>query len=118
MKGRKNKIDFKVDEITLVLIVVAFAFFVSVYEKSTGSRQIDAQKITELIFDDHEISFVSNGVVDEDKMKEMQQTDYVTLKNQLNAKNDFCLYMEDANGNVIVAKGSSKLKDEIAYCNE
>src|SRR3989344_7684551 len=108
----------RIDEVTLVLIVLVLAVIVSVYEKSDKTEYIDAQEITELIFDDHDISFVSNGIIDEYKLKELQQTDYVTLKSQLNAKNDFCVYVEDADGNVIAAKGSSKLKSEIEYCNE
>ena len=113
-----KKFNFKVDEITLVLIVIALAFILSVYEKSNDSKQFDAEKITELILDDHDISFVNNGIVDENKLKEMQKTDYVTLKNQFNTKNDFCIYIEDADGKVIVAKGSSKLSKDIAHCRE
>lgn len=121
MKTHKKQLKskFKIDEIVLVLVVAFFAFIVSVYEKSSETgKTINAQEITEIILDDHYISFANNGVVDEDKLKEIQQIDYATLKSRLNAKNDFCVYIEDANGDVIVAKGSSKLNSEIAYCKE
>lgn len=118
MKGKKNKFKFKIDEMILVLVVASLAFIVSVYEKSNDSKKIDAKEITEIILDDHFMSFVINGVVDEGKLKEIQQMDYVTLKSRLNAKNDFCVYMEDSNGNVIIAKGSSKLSSEISHCKE
>ncbi len=114
-----KKTKFRIDEIVLVLVVISLALVVSVYEKSGGTgKAIDANEITEIIMDNHYISFANNGVVDEGKLKEIQQMDYVTLKSQLNAKNDFCVYIEDSDGNVLVAKGSSKLSREIAHCTE
>ena len=118
MKPNKNQLKhrFRIDEIALVLVVAVLASLVSVYEKSNDVKKIDAQQITDIIMDNHYISFANNGVIDEKKLKEIQKIDYVTLKSQLNAKNDFCVYIEDANGNVIAAKGSSKLSREIAQC--
>ncbi len=119
MEHKKQlKSKFKIDELVLVLIVAVLAFALSIYEKADEKSAIDAERITEMILDDHDISFVSNGVVDEDKMNEIQKMDYVTLKNQFKAKNDFCMYIEDSDGNVIVAKGSSKLNSEISHCKE
>jgi len=116
--NKTKKPSFKIDEIALVLIVVALAFIVGIYEKSSETKKIDAREITEIILDDHYMSFVSNGIVDETKLEEIRKMDYTSLKNSLNAKNDFCIYMEDSNGNVIVAKSSSKLKNEVANCAE
>ena len=118
-KKSSKKPKFKIDEIALVLVVAFFAIIVSIYEKSSETgEKINALEITEMILDDHYISFASNGVVDENKLKEIQQNDYASLKSRLNAKNDFCVYLEDANGDVIVAKGSSKLNRDIAHCRE
>ena len=120
MKPHKKQLksNFRIDEIALVLVVAVLAIFVSVYEKSNDIKKIDAGQITEIIMDDHYLSFASNGVIDDSKLKEIQKMDYTTLKSQLNAKNDFCMYIEDENGNVIVAKGSSKLSREISHCRE
>ena len=113
-----KKPSFRIDEITLVIIVVALAFIVGIYEKSSETKKIDAREITDIIFDDHYMSFVNNGVVDKAKLEELRRMDYTSLKNSLNAKNDFCIYLEDSKGNVIVAKGSSKLKNEVSHCAE
>ena len=117
-KKPTKKTNFRIDEIALVLVVAVLAIFVSVYEKSGDVKKIDAREITEIMMDDHHLSFANNGVIDDGKLKEIQKMDYTTLKSQLNAKNDFCMYIEDENGNVIVAKGSSKLSREIPHCRE
>ena|SRR3989344_2330837 len=113
-----KKTSFRIDEIALVLVVVALAFAVGIYEKSSETKKIDAREITDIIFDDHSMSFVNNGIVDETKLEEIKQMDYTSLKSSLNAKNDFCIYMEDSKGNVIVAKSSSALGREISHCAE
>lgn len=113
-----KKTNFRIDEIALVIVVIVLAFLVSVYEKSGDVKKIDAREITEIMMDDHDLSFASKGVIDEDKLIEIQKMDYITLKNQLNVKNDFCMYIEDENDNVILTKGSSKLKGEGIVCKE
>ncbi len=112
----KKKLGFKLDEIALVLIVAFLAMFVSIYDKS--SEHIDAEEITAMILDDRYISFANNGVVDEIKLKAIKSMKYSEFKKSLNAKNDFCIYLEDENGNIILAKGSSKLSMDGLACEE
>ena len=111
-----KKINFKIDEIMLVLIVAIIAVIVSIYEQNKDVNVIEAEKITAMILDDHEISFVNGGVVDEGKLKEVQSLDYKELKEELNAKKDFCIYMEDEIGNIILAKSSEKLSKDSSVC--
>ena len=120
MKPHKKqlKTNFRIDEIALVLVVAVLAIVVGVYEKLGNIKEIDAREITEIMMDDHHLSFANKGVINESKLKEIQKIDYTTLKSQLNAKNDFCMYIEDENGNVIVAKGSSKLSGDMSHCSE
>ena len=118
-KKESIKKRFRIDEITLVIIVIALAFIVGIYEKSGNSaKRIDAYEITEIIFDDHYMSFVNDGVIDPQKLEEIKKMDYIALKNGIDAKNDFCMYIEDTDGNVILAKSSSKLSEEISHCRE
>ena len=120
MKPHKKqlKTNFRIDEIAIVLVVAVLAIFVSVYEKSGNVRNIDAHEITEIMMDDHYLSFANNGVINDEKLEEIQKMDYTTLKSQLNAKNDFCVYVEDGNGGIILAKGSSKLNNDRIICRE
>ena|SRR3989338_9167818 len=118
-KKESIKKRFRIDEITLVIIVIALAFIVGIYEKSGNSaKRIDAYEITEIIFDDHYMSFVNDGVIDPQKLEEIKKMDYIALKNGIDAKNDFCMYIEDTDGNVLLAKSSSKLSEEISHCRE
>ena len=112
------KSKFKIDEITLILIVAIIAIFVSIYHKSSQSPVMEAKKITEVLTDDHGISFASNGIVDANKLEKIKNMDYTDLKSSMNMKNDFCFYIEDEKGDVILAKGSSKLDAEGIGCKE
>ena len=111
------KFNFKIDEIALVLIVAFVAMAVGISDK-TSKPEMGAEKITEIILDDHEISFANDGVIDENKLRQVQNMDYKEFKNHLNARNDFCIYIEGVNGNIILAKGSSKLSKDQLRCRE
>ena len=112
------KSKFKIDEITLVLIVAIIAIFVSIYHKSSQPPGMEAKKITEVLTDDHGISFASNGIVDANKLAEIRNINYADLRKSINAKDDFCIYIEDGDGNVILAKGSPKLSRDGLSCRE
>lgn len=112
------KLNFKIDEITLVLIVAIVTMVASIYDKLNKPTEMEAEKITDMILDDHDISFANNGVVDENKLKEIRNMDYADFKKSLKAKNDFCVYIEDENGNVILVKGSGKLNGDGLNCRE
>ena len=107
-----KKSNFKIDEITLVLIVAVLAIVVSVYDKLAPAKITEAEKIIGLVTDDHSASFANNGIVDENKLREIKDMSYNDFKKSLNVRNDFCVYVEDGNGNVIFAKGSEKLSKE------
>ena len=111
----------KIDEMMLVLIVAIIFMAVSIYDKLNKTRDnptMEAEKITEMILDNHGISFAIGGIVDEEKLKEIKNINYDDFKKSLNVKNDFCIYIEDGNGNLILAKGSSKLNKDGLYCGE
>ena len=115
------KPNFKIDEITLVLIVAVLIMIVTVYDKTnkTGHEpKMEAEKITEIILDNHGISFATGGIINENKLEEIKNINYADLKKSLNAKNDFCIYIEDGNGNVILSKGSSRLDKDGIICRE
>ena len=113
-----QKPNFKIDEMILLLIVALIAIVVVVNDKLNEAGGTEAEKITEMILDDHTISFANNGVIDESKLKEIQSMDYNDFKNFLKVKNDFCIYIEDEDGNIILSKGSSKLAKDGIYCLE
>lgn len=110
-----QKSKFKVDELTLVLIVALIAIIVAINNKSSEPG-MEAKRIADAIMDDHGISFASNGIVDENRLEEVRSMGYRDLKGSLKARNDFCVYLEDEDGSIILAKGSSKLDGEGLGC--
>ena len=121
MKSHKHQIlksNFKIDEVVLVLIVAFLAIIISIYNKANEPKGMEAEKITAMVLDDHEISFASNGIVDGTKLKEIQSINYKDFKKSLKVKNDFCLYLEDENGNIILTKGASQLNKDGLVCRE
>ncbi|MEK6983370.1 MAG: hypothetical protein AABX33_02255 [Nanoarchaeota archaeon] len=112
------KSNFKIDELALVLIVAIAAMIVSIYDKSNKNMGIEAERIAELILDNHELSFAHNGIIDENKLQKIQLMDYSTFKKSIDAKKDFCISVEDENGNVIFAKGSARLNGNGLHCRE
>ena len=111
------KTKFKIDEIMLVLIVVFIATFVNIYAK-VKEPDMEAEKITAMILDDHKVSFANGNVIDESKLNEIKDMDYGDFKNSLKAKSDFCVYIEDGDGNVILSKGSSRFNGDGLSCRE
>ena len=61
-----GKTNFKIDEVTIVLIVAVFVMIMGVYHDKNKNPEIDAEKITGLLMDDHEVSFASGGVTRDD----------------------------------------------------
>ena len=118
MRIKMKKPDFKIDEIAIVLIVAILAIGVGIYEQNKKIGRIEAVKISGLIVDGHEVSFASGGVINQNKLKQVQNMDYNELKNYLDAEQDFCMYIEDESGNIILAKGSPKLSNDGAACNK
>ena len=115
-KNHIKKSKFKIDEVTIVLIVAVIAIIVGVYHDRNNQRPMDAEKITSLLMDDHDISFASGGVVNLNKLAEVQKMDYPQLKEYLKTDKDFCLYLVDEKGTIILAKGSSRLTGDGIGC--
>lgn len=113
-----KKSNFKIDEMLLVLIVAILALAVGIYDKLNKPKWEEAEKISEILVDGHSISIARGGIVDEQKLTEIENMDYQDLKKTLKVKSDFCIYLEDEEGGIFLMKGSSKLNEDGLYCNE
>ena len=111
-----HKQKFKIDEINLVLIVALIVFILSIYSKANEPKALDSDKIIQMI--NAKFNLEEHGVIDKNRLQEFKKIEYTTLKNSLNIKNDFCIYIEDENGHVLFSKGSSKLTRDGIPCNE
>lgn len=107
---------FKIDEISLVLIVAIIIIAMTISQKTNHEK--DTGNIMRMILNDNSATLSANGVIDQAELEKIQNMDYEQLKKYLNMKKDFCLYVEDENGNIIMSKGSSKLSRDGIYCKE
>lgn len=109
---KKKKFNKKIYLVSIILIALILILFRKTPNPSTQA----AEKIAEIVLDDHPFSIATNGVVNESKLKEFRNMDYEELKKSMNAKGDFCIYIEDIDGNLILEKGSSELQGKGAFC--
>lgn len=121
LKIKMPKSNYKPDKFTLSLVLIFIALVASVYlggVSKSKNQKMEAEKITEIILDNHRISFASNGIIDEKKLREVQEMSYESFKKSLQASKDFCILIEDEKGNILLSKGSSKLNNNGIYCRE
>lgn len=117
-RAGKKKWKFELNEITLLIILAFIIVVVKFYGTEAESEQMAAEKITAILLDDHDVSFASKGIINEEKLNEIKNMNYNEFKKFINVKNDFCIYIEDGHGNIILAKGSYKLNGNAVYCRE
>lgn len=113
---RQKKEKWKSGQLFIILIVAVLALALSIYDYSKKPVQIEAEEITSLLLDEHELSFVGGGVINQNKLKQIQSMDYEKLKSYLNIKNDFCIYVEDENGQIILSKVAPTLNKDSKAC--
>lgn len=112
-----GKPKYKIDEIILVFIVLVIIIGISVQEKDKQPQKADPEKILGLVLKD---TTVKDGmmVFDQKKLNELKGMDYNTIKKILNVKGDFCMYLQDGKGSVLLVKGSPKLSEDGIKCQE
>src|SRR3989344_8953767 len=121
MKAKKRsskkaeKPKFKIDEMQIALMVMIIIMAIVINQKSKQPTD-EAGKIMKFFLDDNSAALSTDGTIDQTGLERIQSMTYEQLKKYLNIKNDFCIYVEDGNGNVILAKGSAKLSLDEIYC--
>jgi len=98
--------------IAVVVFVGAFLLFFSAVQNDEDTKLEDAKK--EVIYilaaiksEDSAYSIMKNDEVkDEELFKLTENPDFQALKENLGVKNDFCIFFEDANGDVLLINGS------------
>ena len=107
----KNKIKKKRDEkkrvgelwlVLIVCFIIAIAGIVS--QKSDGGLQKEAEIILNELTNGDEHNFAVNKLVQDEVLTKISGMSYTELKDSLNIENDFCIYFEDENGNLVEVK--------------
>lgn len=110
MKKEKKKVKFN---IVWLMLLAAFAFvLIVVYNKNyKTSNEHTAEEITSKILQNPSLSFVENGLINEEKLNRVKSMSYEEIKTSLKTQSDFCIYIEDEQGNIILSLGAPAWKE-------
>lgn len=103
----KNKVKKrrKVGELWFVLVVaVVIASFGMLAQESDEELQEEAENILDGLTNGDEHTFAVNDFFQEEILAKISGMSYKELKDSLNVENDFCIYFEDENGNLVEVK--------------
>lgn len=102
-KSQAWSIDVMLAIVIFITTIVLFFVFLSPAQKSNvGELQDEASIVLRDIESaDSDLGIVDGTIVNETKLQELLGKDYQAIKKSLRIKNDFCIYFEDENGNVI-----------------
>lgn len=125
-KNKKMKKHYKIRNLTMVevmlalsilyfIIIFSYLLVVSLEQTRKTEMLYEGETIVDtLIYPKYksvgmvpsiglqkEVAFIVNNRVDKEKLKNFAKLDYQQIKRLVGAKNDFCIYFEDENGNLI-----------------
>ena len=115
----------------VMLAIVIFVGTIFAIYAIFGSNQKDAKELEQdaarvlksVSSDDPDVGIVDGIEVDEAKLEQLLGEDYAVIKEQMRADKDFCIFLEDENGDVIYISpgqagiGSSKIKISDIPCS-
>lgn len=114
MEENKKSQTWSID-VALGVIIFMAAFFIaySLLDSNQGSNAAPLKKesltiINQVTSEDSLLKVVENNELSDDKMNELKDMSYDELKRKLRAESEFCIYMEDSNGNIIPIDNSYK----------
>jgi len=102
----------------IILAFVVFVLIVGIFYALLSNNKKD--KTTELALEsrtvvssldlangqDNALTIINRGSVDQDRLEDLYDADYLDLKRQLGIRGDFCIYIIDQYGNLITVKDS------------
>ena len=109
-------------DVTLAIVIfvgaifVFYAIFAGNQESTAEELEKDASKVLKSVSSEDSGVGIMDGIeVDEAKLQQLLGEDYNTIKEKIRADNDFCIFLEDEQGNVIYVSnkpgiGSGKIK--------
>ena len=69
-----------------------------------------------MILGNDRIGFAANGIINDTKMNQVQTMNYEDFKESLNARKDFCIYIEDESGGILLSKWDPQMNKDGIYC--
>ena len=110
----KKSQAFSID-IMLAMVIFLGAIFVtySVLQGGKGGKTKDLEKDASLVLDNlasqnNRVGIVNGIEINQTKLGELLVATYPELKEKIRARSDFCIYLEDENGDVIYLSDSQQ----------
>ena len=103
-KIKKKIIKKEIDVLWSVFIVMILIIAINVFTRENDLEN-EAEDILNKLANNNEYSFVQDGVIHEERLEKILDMEYTELKDALNVKNEFCIYFEDEDGNLVEVKG-------------
>lgn len=118
--------------IAVVVFIGAVFIFYSVLSAKHGSSQEELQGEASVVLgnamsENSDIGIINGSEVDAKRLEELLGEDYDAIKKMLRLKNEFCIFLEDENGNVVYIEsegsdyagiGSGKITISDTPCGE
>ena len=102
-------------DIILAVIVFMGAFFVfyALLYGNSGTRASDLKEealivIKQVSSGDSSLRILNKNEINITKINELKNLSYEELKQRLRVEGDFCIYVEDGNGNIVLLNNSYK----------
>jgi len=113
--------------IALVVFIGTIFVFYSIIEARQDGKTDDLQDEASIVLEniaseDSNIGILDGTEIDETKLQQLLGEDYAIIKEKMRVKNDFCIFLEDEDGDIIYINkepgiGSGKIKISGEGCN-
>jgi len=113
MTEQKKAQSWSIDIILGVFVFIAAIFIVYALLNANQSSKASTLKeeastvIRQVASEDSSSSIVDNNEIKKEKLDELKSIEYDELKRKLRVEGDFCIYMEDENGNIVLIQDGS-----------
>ncbi len=114
--------------VAMFFIAVIMLYYLSgpaATNKRSEKLQSEAENLPATLSSQQNLTsvFIQGSKIDEQKLSEAINLSYANLKDLLGVESDFCIYVEDENGNVVPMEGKAGIGSPIANlsgkgCNE
>lgn len=97
----------------VIVFMVAFFIFYTLLGESPNSREADLKEdassvIRQVSSPSDAFGIASNSQFNDSKAGELKNMNYNELKKRLRVEGDFCIYLEDEKGNIVLINNSYK----------
>ncbi len=117
-KGQTFSTDAVVAVVMFIIAVIMLYYLSGPATKNKQSEKLqsEAEKLPATLSSQQNLTsvFIQGSKVDEQKLREAMNLSYENLKSLLGVESDFCIYLEDENGNIVPMEGKVGVGSRLA----